>query len=586
MTNLKLLLNLLKNSNYDGYLINTSDEFLDEFVPEKLQRLKWLTGFSGSNGLALISLKIKVFFTDGRYVTQAKQELAADFKIYNIAEMQPEKWLVNNLPANFNLAYDAKSFSATTIIKIKKYLKKDNFKLTIEKQNYIDLIWQRPKSKITQAEIIADNLAGANSESKIKNLKFLQQLKAKEAYFTADSAAINWLLNIRGKDTKFTPLLHCYFLYYHKNNFIYLDLAKISAALKTYLFKLNITILPLKQAEKIAELCKKYQIKTVKLDINYVSYYFYSEFKANNIAIESIIDPLILAKACKNKTEIKHCKKSHILDAIAKTKFLFWLDQPQSKLELDEISASHKLLEFRKQHKEFLFSSFNTISAFAENGAIIHYNANQKTNKKFTDANLYLVDSGGQYKFATTDITRTIAYQKQATKEQKENYTLVLKGHIALAMAKFPQNTKGFQLDILARQFLWQYNKDYAHGTGHGVGCFLNVHEGPHSISKAPINHNLQENMLVTNEPGFYLENHYGIRIENILLIKKNKENMLYFETLTLVPMDENLIALKLLTKSEKLWLKNYHQKIYNKIGTKLSPKEAKWLKNKIAFYN
>ena len=253
---------------------------------------------------------------------------------------------------------------------------------------------------------------------------------------------------------------------------------------------------------------------------------------------------------------------------------------------MDEISASKKLLEFRKQHKEFLFPSFNTISAFAENGAVIHYNVNKKTNKKFTHANLYLVDSGGQYKFATTDITRTIAYKKQATKEQKENYTLVLKGHIALAMAKFPQNTKGFQLDILARQFLWQHNKDYAHGTGHGVGCFLNVHEGPHSISKAPINQNLQENMLVTNEPGFYLENHYGIRIENILLVKKNKENMLYFETLTLVPMDENLIALKLLTTSEKLWLKNYHQKIYNKIGIKLSLREANWLKNKISFYN
>ena len=222
MTNLNILLNLLKDSNYDGYLINTSYEFLDEFVPENLQRLKWLTGFSGSNGLALISSKIKVFFTDGRYVTQAKQELANDFTIYNIAEIQPEKWLVNNLPANFNLAYDAKSFSATTIIKIKKYLKKDNVKLIKVKQNYIDLIWQRPESKITQAEIIKDNLAGENSKNKIKNIKFLQQLKSKEAYFTADSATINWLLNIRGKDTEFTPLLHCYFLYYHKNNFIYL----------------------------------------------------------------------------------------------------------------------------------------------------------------------------------------------------------------------------------------------------------------------------------------------------------------------------------------------------------------------------
>ena len=586
MSNLQDFLQLLKKSKFDGYLLNASDEYLDEFVPKHLQRLKWLTGFSGSNGFAIISEKYKAFFTDGRYLTQAKYELDAEFEIYNLAEIAPHKWLAKHLPDNFKLAYDPRCFVASEIRNIKKFVTEYAIKLYRSNDNLIDEIWQRTPDNKHQAEIIADDFSGKNSKDKIKELKFLQEITGKQAYLTCDSATINWLLNLRAKDTEFTPLLHCYFLYNKKNSFLYVDKTKISEEVKQYLSKLNINILSFTEIRDFVNLCNKSKIKIVNLDPYFVSYFFYGELKKHNITINKISDPIIKAKAIKNNIEIEHIKYCHILDGVAKTKFLFWLEQQEHNPKLDEILASEKLLEFRKTHKEFLFPSFNTISAYGENGAIIHYNASTKTNKNFKDANLYLVDSGGQYQFGTTDITRTIAFKKQATKEQKRNFTLVLKGHIALAQAIFPEKTKGYQLDILARKFLWQDNKDYAHGTGHGIGCYLNVHEGPHSISKSSVGNQLKENMLVTNEPGFYLENNYGIRIENVVLIQKNAENNLFFETISLVPLDENLISVELLDDAEKLWLKHYHQDIFLKIADKLNQLEVNWLKEKIAFFS
>jgi len=584
VSNLDQFLQALENSKFGAYMLNSSDEFLDEFVPAHLRRLEWVTGFSGSNGIAVISKDIKAFFTDGRYLVQAKRELDSSFEIYDLATVSLKKWLAKHLPNDVKLGYDPRCFTAYQIRKIKKFVAGYGIKLYRSNDNLVDNVWKREAPKAEQAELLPEDICGKSTKQKLKDIPFLAELTGKQAYLTCDTATICWLLNLRARDTENTPILHSYLLYNKKQSFLYIDKSKLSAEILDYLDQLKITLLDLKEIQNFAHLCKENKIKLVNLDLQYVAYYFYGELKHSKIEINKITDPVILAKAIKNPTEIESITNTHILDGSAKTKFLRWLDKQDSYDHLDEIKIAEELLKFRKENKEFLYPSFSTISAFAENGAITHYNATPKTNKKLDKSSLLLIDSGGQYKTGTTDITRTIAIGSEIDPQQKRNFTLVLKGHIALASAIFPKNTSGSQLDSLARQFLWQDLKDFSHGTGHGVGCFLNVHEGPQSISKAANQAPLKAGMIITNEPGIYIENEYGIRIENVLLVVKESDKFLRFETISLAPIDERLIDLTMLTAKEKSWLRNYHQKISTRLD-KLTTDERSWVQAKIGLY-
>jgi Xaa-Pro aminopeptidase len=588
MTNLSKFLNYLNQAKFDAFIINSSNEYLDEFTPHHLNRLKWLTNFSGSNGMAIISQKHKIFFTDGRYLTQAKKELPKEFIIYDLGSISLKKWIAKHLPNDSKLAYDSRCFTAGKIREIKKFTKNYGIKLYRINENPIDIIWKREIPKNKNAEIISTEFSGLDIKEKIKSINFFNQITGKQAYLTCDSASICWLLNLRGFDNKYTPLLHSYFLYNHRKSFLFTNSTLLDDNIKKYLSEQKIEVIDLQKISQFANICLKNKIKLVNLDQDYISYYFYGELKNNKIEINTIKDPLIKAKSIKNKIEIENLKSTHIIDGLAVTKFLAWCDNIISNNEIsnhNEITIKEKLHEYRCENDEFLFNSFETISAYSDNGAIIHYCPNDINNKKIANDSLLLIDSGGQYKSATTDITRTIATGIYS-KDHIHNYTLVLKGHIALATAIFPKNTSGHQLDCLARQYLWKEQKDFNHGTGHGVGNFLNVHEGPHSISKANNNTPLEAGMLVTNEPGYYVENNYGIRIENIMLVVEESKNFLKFETVSLAPLDEKLIDFSLLDQNEKNWLKNYHNKIYKLMEDRLSESEKLWLIKKNKIYN
>ena len=314
-------------------------------------------------------------------------------------------------------------------------------------------------------------------------------------------------------------------------------------------------------SQKISDFCDRNNIKNIEIDLNQTNYYIFNILQKYKLNIIDKIDPVILQKAIKNKTEINGMKLAHKKDGIAVKKFINWIKKHPNQSEISEIIAAEKLLEFRKEDPDFICPSFETISGFAENSAIIHYKVTKKTNKYFDKNSIYLVDSGGQYQYGTTDITRTIAIG-ETTEQQRIDFTLILKGHIALARAKFPTGTKAHQLDILARQFLWQKGKNYGHGTGHGVGYFLNVHEGPCSISPKYNEFPLEEGMILSNEPGFYIENQYGIRIENLILVKKSDiEDFLEFETITLAPFDFDLIELDMLNQEERDWIDDYYDR-------------------------
>jgi len=539
----KKILQLIKSfskNKINAYLIPSTDEFLNEYTPSHLRRLEYVTGFSGSYGIALISNTQNYLITDGRYLLQAKQELPKDFKIVEgISKVDVQDM--------GKIGYDPMLFSNATIAA----LKKQKLDLVPVEKNLVDSIWQdRPVIHNRPALLLDKKYSGMDSSNKITNV--IKRLNKDADYLLLTNPdSICWLLNVRGHDVPFTPVLLSYLLLSRRGKVIlFTDPRKVS----------HIKGL---ETKDIGEIKKEFKslIKSkhkIQFDPNRTPVWF-SENGRERVITEN--DPIALPKACKNDVEIKGIKEAHLQDGIAVKKFISWLTKNVSK-NIDEIYASAKLLEVRNERNLFQYPSFETISAFGSNAAIVHYKPTAKTNKKITKNGLYLIDSGGQYLNGTTDVTRTICFGKP-TSEQKRNYTLVLKGHIAIATAKFPEGTTGSQLDSLARQFLWQYGLDYKHGTGHGVGHFLAVHEGPQNISKVASSVPLQENMILSNEPGFYKAGEYGIRIENLVrVIKSKSKGFLEFETLTLVPIATNLIDKKLLTIQEINWVSEYNNKV------------------------
>jgi len=541
----------------EGYVVPKNDEYFNEYSSP--DRLRFISNFDGSAGLAIILRKKNYLFVDGRYTIQAKSQSGKSFNIVEIHKKLPWKVLKNKI----KLGYNPYCF---TSLSLRRYFK--NYFILVPIYNDL-IIKNEPKKTNKKFYFINDNISGESSISKIsKVLKFLHKDKSDYLFITAPEN-VAWLLNLRGKDNLYSPIPNCR-LILKKNGKIYFfaNKSKIGNLFSNNNLK-KINIIDERNLNIfLKELCSK------KIIIDRLSCSLaYENLIKNKIKISSKNDPIYNLKSIKNDIEIKNFTKSHILDGVAVIKFLYWVKH--LKKNISELKAEKKLNFFRRKSKNYLFPSFNTIAASGPNGAIIHYRANKNSNRQIKKNDIFLCDSGGQYRYGTTDITRTISFGKQSNKI-KNIFSYVLKGHIAVANANLNKLTRGHLLDTLARKFLKKRGLDYPHSTGHGVGYFLNVHEGPIAISKG-YKILLRPGHVISNEPGFYKKGKFGIRLENMVYIKK-LQNKIYFKNLTLVPFDKDLINFKLLTKKEKEYLINYNSEIYSNLEKYLTYKEKYWL--------
>ncbi len=566
MEKINKLKKIFKLEEIDGYIIPKNDEFFGEYTPEYNDRLNFISGFTGSYGFALVLKNKNYLFVDGRYTLQANNQSGRLFKIITIPNKMPGDIFEEK---KLTIGFDPNLFTDKSLF---FFFRKSKLKFKPIYQNLIDKIWERKIIKNKNKFYLLPN--GAVSEKyQLKVNKISKYLKRKKSDFLFVTASENnaWLLNIRGRDTKYTPIPHSYILIdKNKNIKFFCDLKKVSSSLKRGLKKVN--FFDIKDCAKILLGIEK---KKFVIDDNSCSFFFKTIIDKNN-KILNLQDPIYILKAIKGKREIENIKKAHIYDGVALTRYLFWLKKNFYKKNITEITASQKLLKFRKKNKKFKFLSFPTISGTGPNGAIIHYKATRKTDRKLKKGDIYLVDSGGQYEFGTTDVTRTISL-KNSNKRIKDIFTRVLKGHIAVSNFKLKKNTSGSEIDTKARKYLKQIGLDYAHGTGHGVGYFLNVHEGPHSISKKN-KINFQGGMIISNEPGYYEKNKFGIRIENLIYVKEKKRTM-NFENLTMAPIDKDLIIPESLDKNEKEWINNYHKAVFKNLKKSMNKTEALELK-------
>ena len=566
MEKIEKLKKILIKEKLDGYLIPKNDEFFGEYIPEYNDRLNFISDFTGSYGFALILRNKNYLFVDGRYTLQAKNQSGNNFKIITLPNKLPKDIFKKK---KFSVGYDPNLLTKHFFDII---FKKTNINFLPLKENLIDKIWPRKKPiKIKQFYVLPKKFSNQDYNFKIK--KIINNLKRRNADFQFISASENcaWLLNIRGFDSEFSPLPHCHILIdCNKNILFFADPRKISIKFKNK-FK-NIKFIDINFLKKILS---KISHKKFITDKNTCSIFFENLILTKNKILEQK-DPIYFFKSIKTNNEIKNIQKAHIADGLALTKYLFWLKKNFYKKKITEISASQKLSNFRNKNKDYLSPSFPTISGTGPNGAIIHYRASKKTNLQIKKGDIYLVDSGGQYKFGTTDVTRTISL-KNSNSRIKEIFTRVLKGHIAVANFNLKKNTTGAQIDKEARKFLKKVGLDYAHGTGHGVGYFLNVHEGPQSISKNNKT-SFYEGIVISNEPGYYEKNNFGIRIENLIYVKK-KKNKKVFENLTMAPIEKELIDVNLLNKKEKNWINDYHQKVFKNLKSGMNKNDLIELK-------
>lgn len=572
---------LCKKKKLDGYILSTHDEYLNEYVPKEFQRLNWLTGFSGSNGLILFVNSLNIFFTDGRYLVQAKKEIPKSFIIIDSSKENIFDWLERNIKKKTKLGIDPRIHSIAFIKKLIELAKDINVSIELNKNTLIDKIMHEEcLSSQKKVSLIPIKFCGKKSNLKIKIIK--KKMKDYDYLIITNPFSVNWLLNIRGTDIEYSPIVLCRMIIASKKKYIFIDKKKLDKKIQSYLESLHIEIF---DEQDIYEIIQSFPSKSRILIDEKAAYSFYNLLinKKNLITTSSII--CSLEKSKKNKVEIKNSVLTHEIDGLSVIKFMNWLENYSTPSDLNEFDVAMKLNKFREENKLYFGPSFSTISAVGKNSAIIHYSPTNIKSQKLVEGSIYLCDSGGHYLTGTTDITRTFVIgNKKFNKEYKNHYTKVLKGHIDLSMMKFPFKTRGVQLDSIARYHLWESGLDYNHGTGHGVGNFLSVHEGPQSISKSLTNINLEEGMILSIEPGFYLENKYGIRIENLVYLKKAKyKNFLEFVTLTLVPYEKKLIDITQLNYKHIEWINDYHKNIYVKFSSHLDQEQNKWLKIKTA---
>ena len=560
---INLLKKLMNNENIDGYIVPKNDEFFSEY--SFLNRLKLISNFSGSAGLAIILKDKNLLFVDGRYTLQANIECGKNFKIFEIPKIRPFD-LITKIKNKLTLGFDPKLF---TEISLKSNFR-DSCNLIPINNNLIDEIFNLKNNyKVKEFYCLNEIVSGEKITSKLYKLSSILKKKKIKNIFISAPENCAWLLNIRGFDNPNSPIPNCQIIFNNKNIYFFSDIKKIRKIKNTISYK-KIKFYEFKEFAKVINNLKG---KNFSIDKNSCSI-FNKSIILSKFNILNEIDPCYALKAIKNKTEIKNMINAHIADGAALTKFLYWM-KSKKNFDLTEIEVEKKLENFRKKDVNFLYPSFNTIAGSGPNGAIVHYRAKKNSNRKINKKDIFLCDSGGQYKYGTTDVTRTICFSKPDPRV-KNIFTRVLKGHIAVFNTDLNKISTGKDIDKRARFFLKKINLDYGHGTGHGVGYFLNVHEGPQAISKYN-SVKILPGMILSNEPGYYEKKKFGIRIENLVYVKKNN-NKTFFKNLTLAPIDTDLINFKMLNTLEKKYLFSYHMDTYAKISKFLNSSEKKWL--------
>jgi Xaa-Pro aminopeptidase len=573
----------LERRGLAGFLVPRADEHQGEYVPRRAERLAWLTGFTGSAGMAVVLAGKAAIFVDGRYTLQVRDQVdTALFEPLHLIEQPPESWIAANLPKGGKLAYDPWLHTPDGLKRLRQAAAKAGGELVALESNPLDAVWaDQPPPPL--APVVPQDLryAGRSAQDKRESLGRGLAEEGIAAAVLSNPDSLAWLLNIRGADVPRTPFALGFAILHADGGVeLFMDRRKFTPGLETHLGN-QVAVSPPEGFG--AALDRLGQAKArVLADPATAPSWVFDRLTAAGAAIVEHDDPCLLPKACKNEAELQGTRSAHRRDGAAVTGFLHWLSEAAPKGEVDELCAVEKLAEFRRAGDLFRDFSFDTISGAGPNGAIVHYRSSERTNRPLKSGEPYLVDSGAQYVDGTTDITRTVAVGPQSA-EAKDRFTRVLKGHIALALARFPRGTTGSQLDSLARYALWQAGLDYDHGTGHGVGSFLSVHEGPHRISKVPNRIPLEAGMIVSNEPGYYKTGAYGIRIENLVTVIEDQRPgderpMLAFETLTLAPIDRNLIDKSLLTAAEIAWLDAYHTRVREVLTPQLDSEAAAWL--------
>ncbi len=580
---LRALRQKLRDLGIHGYLVPHTDEHQSEYTPEYAERLAWLTGFDGSAGFASVTLNGAAIFVDGRYTLQVRDQV--DNKLYSFQKFHEdpiEDWLYDNLKKGDVVGYDPWLHSKVWLDKARVKLSSKGIALKALPDNPVDDIWKdQPAPPKIPAYVHRDRYSGEKSSFKRKRIAAMLKDKKADALVITALDSIAWLFNIRGSDVSATPLTLSFAILHATGRAeLFIDPDKLSDEVIKHLGR------QVKNAPKENFLTRLEELAadnaSIMIDPKQAHSAIFDVLDKHNTDTIEVNDPIQIDKACKNDVELDGARAAHIRDAVAVCKFLCWIDDRAPTGEISEMDAVDKFLKLRQDVSLFKGTSFDTISGAGPSGAIVHYRVTPKTSRRLENGILYLVDSGGQYFDGTTDVTRTVAVGNP-TEEQRDHFTRVLKGHIALAQARFPVGRTGAHLDTLARKSLWDVGLDYDHGTGHGVGSFLGVHEGPQSIS--PLGHAvaLKPGMILSNEPGYYKAGEYGIRIENLVIVTPSEHDeeerpMLTFETITLAPIDTRLINPHMMSAAEITWLNIYHAKVREKIVPFLHGKEKEWL--------
>jgi Xaa-Pro aminopeptidase len=581
----------LKAEKLDGFVVPLTDEHMSEYVGSYAQRLAWLTGFQGSAGSAVVLPEEAAIFVDGRYTLQVRQQVSpTEWSYQSVPETSTTQWLEEHAPEGARIGYDPWLHTREWVKKAKEALATRGAELVAVDRNPIDEIWKdRPEASKAHLVVQSDEFAGQSAAEKRTEIgDWLTKHHADAAVLSAlDSIA--WAFNIRGADVTHTPVALAYALVHADGTAdLFVASEKIGPEVRQHLGN----GVRLHERYAFESALSELKGKTVVVDPERAVAAIFEALEKAGAKVLALRDPTILPKAIKNPAEIAGQKAAQTRDGAAIVKFLHWIDEEAPKGDVDELKASDHLESLRRENAELRDLSFDSISGAGPNGAIVHYKSSEKTNRKLEKGTLYLIDSGGQYIDGTTDITRTVPIG-EPTAEMKDRFTRVLKGHIAIATAVFPKGTRGSQLDSFARRSLWEAGLDYAHGTGHGVGSFLAVHEGPQRISPVGSpqpggDEPLQVGMIISNEPGYYKTGEYGIRIENLVLvvpreIEGAEKEMLGFETLTFAPIDRRLIDAAMLEPEELVWLNCYHAHVLAKIGPTLTGADLEWLRNACA---
>ena len=580
---LTLLRMELARRGVDGFVVPRADEHQGEYVARRSQRLAWLTGFSGSAGLAIVLADRAAIFIDGRYTLAVRTQVdTAAFVPHQIPEDSPEAWIAENLPKGAKLGFDPWLQTVDGHDRFARACQRAGGSFVPLESNPIDAVWRdRPPAPLAPVLPHPVEFAGETSEAKRTRIAEIVAAKGADVALITAPDSIAWLLNVRGGDVPRTPFALGFALLHADGHIdLYMDRRKVPDRTLAWLGN-TVTLAPPEELGSALDTLGK-MARRILVETSTAPHWAATRLQQAGAALVREADPVALPKACKNAVELTGIRAAHHRDGAAVSRFLGWLARESKGGKLREIEASDRLQALRQQTGQLRDLSFDTISGAGANGAIVHYHASEATERVLQPGSLYLVDSGGQYRDGTTDITRTVAIGTPSP-EMRDRFTRVLKGHIALAMARFPAGTTGSQLDALARYHLWQAGLDYDHGTGHGVGAYLSVHEGPHRISKMANNVALLPGMIVSNEPGYYKANAYGIRIENLVAVREaaidGADRRYYeFETLTLAPIDLACIEPGLLTDPERAWLNAYHRRVREAVGPEVDEATRAWL--------